>query len=102
MRQHTLELSEQQRIELERIRDRDHRAYLRECAAALLKVADGQSARQVAHNGLNKSRQADTVYRWLIKYNSGGIAALVHKQRGHRGFSPSAGRATAGADPTTP
>lgn len=101
MRHHTLELTDQQRTELERTRNRDHRAYLRECAGALLKVADGQSARQVALHGLNKPRQADTVYRWLSKYKSGGIQALVHKERGHRGFSPSGGRTTKGSDPPT-
>ncbi|MFL5733170.1 MAG: helix-turn-helix domain-containing protein [Chloroflexia bacterium] len=102
MHQLTVDLTDQQRVELVRTRDRDHRAYLRECAAALLKVADGQSARQVALSGLNKPRQADTVYRWLSKYKSGGIAALVHKQRGHRGFSPSAGGSAKRTDPPTP
>src|SRR5215213_4335738 len=101
MRQRTLELTDQQRAELERTRDRDPRPYLRECAAALLKVAQGQSARQVAISGLNKPRPPDTVYRWLSKYNKGGIQALVHKQRGHRGFCPSAGRTTEGTDPST-
>ncbi len=99
MRQLTLSLNEQQRQELEQVRDRDSRAYLRECAAALLKIAEGQSPHQVAKQGLNKRRQADTVYRWLRKYNSGGLAALVHKPRGHRGFSPSRGRSTEGTDP---
>lgn len=99
MRQLTLELSEEQRRELEKVRDREERAYLRECAAALLKIADGQSSHQVAKHGLNKLRQADTVYRWLRKYKEGGLAALVHKPRGHRGFSPSRGRSTAGTDP---
>ena len=101
MRQLTLELSTEQRAELERTRDRDHRAYMRECAAALLKVADGQSAHQVANHALNNKRQADTLYRWIRKYKSDGLAGLVHKQRGHRGFSPSAGRRVAGAGSPT-
>ena len=99
MRQHTLELSAEQRQELERTRDRDKRAYMREYAAALLKIADGQSANQVAQFGLNKKRDPDTLYRWLRKYKSGGLSALVHKQRGHRGFSPSRGRNAQGTDP---
>ena len=41
MHQHTLELKADQRRELERTRDRDKRAYMREYAAALLKIADG-------------------------------------------------------------
>lgn len=101
MSQLKLELSKEQHADLERTRDRDHRAYMRECAAALLKIADGQSAHQVADRGLNKKRQADTLYRWLRKYKSGGLAALVHKERGHRGFSPSARRRVEGTDPPT-
>lgn len=94
MRQHTLELNAEQRDELERTRDRDKRPYMREYATALLKIADGQSANQVAQYGLHKRRDPDTLYRWLAKYKAGGLQALVHRMRGHRGFSPSAGRAT--------
>ena len=65
---HTLVLTEQERRDLERIRDRDTRPYLREKAAALLKIADGQSPRQVALTGLLKSRDPDTVYRWLREW----------------------------------
>ena len=101
MRQHSLELSQEARQELERTRDRDKRAYMREYAAALLKIADGQSANQVAQYGLNKRRDPDTLYRWLTKYKQGGLQALVHKERGHRGFSPSRGRSPEGTDPPT-
>lgn len=41
MHQHTLELSADQRQDLEQTRDRDKRAYMREYACALLKIADG-------------------------------------------------------------
>ena len=64
---------------------------MRECAAALLKVARGECARQVALHGLGRPRKADTVYLWLDKYEEGGLKALEHRPRGHRGFSPSAG-----------
>src|SRR4051812_43262451 len=96
MHQLTLDLNEQQRKELEHVRDRDPRAYLRECAAALLKISDGLSPHHIAKHSLNKPRHADTVYRWLTKYNHGGLEALIHKPRGHRGFSPSRGRSTQG------
>src|SRR5437764_3231106 len=102
MKTHTLQLSSEQRGELERMRDRDKRAYMREYATALLKIADGQSANHVAQFGLHKKRDPDTLYRWLTKYKQGGLQALVHKQRGHRGFSPSKGRRAEGADPPTP
>ena len=87
----TLSLTVEQRGQLKQTRDRDPRAYLRECAAALLKVADGHSARQVALHGLNKRRKPDTVYGWIEKYQRHGLCGLVHKPRGHRGFSPSVG-----------
>jgi Helix-turn-helix domain len=90
MRRRELPLSLEQRSELQRVRDTDRRAYLRECAAALLKIADGASAHWVANYGLHKPRPADTVYRWLDKYLAGGLENLVHRPRGHRGFSPSA------------
>jgi hypothetical protein len=102
MKQHTLELSAEERKELEHARDRDKRAYMRECAAALLKIADGQSANHVAQHALNHRRDPDTLYRWLSKYKNGGLQALVHKPSGHRGFSPSRGRSVEGTDaPTT-
>ena len=101
MHQHTLELSSEQRQELEHTRDRDKRAYMREYAAALLKIADGESANHVAQHLLNHKRDPDTLYRWLSKYKSGGLSALVHKARGHRGFSPSRGRSAEGTDTTT-
>jgi hypothetical protein len=83
-----LVLSAPQRAELEGVRDRDRRPYLRECAAALLKVADGQTAHHVARHGLLRPRDPDTVYRWLDVYARSGVAGLVHRPRGHRGHSP--------------
>lgn len=94
MRRRTLELGPDRRAELERTRDRDPRPYLRERAAALLKIAEGRSAHGVARGGLNRPRKPDTVYDWLDRYERGGLAGLVQKPRGHRGFSPSAGGGT--------
>ena len=50
---------------LTQVRDHDRRPYLRERAAALLKIASGISPHAVALNGLLKRRDPDTVYKWL-------------------------------------
>lgn len=96
MRPQTLELDEAARAALVRGRDRDPRPYYRERCAALLKIAAGQSARQVALGGLGRARKPDTVRGWLGAYRDGGLRALVQRPRGHRGFSPSAGRGAGG------
>jgi hypothetical protein len=97
MHPRTLPLSAEQRAELGTTRDHDRRPYLREIASALLKVADGQTAHQVARHGLHKPRDPDTLYRWLDVYAARGLAGLVHAPRGHRGFSPCTARRAAGA-----
>ena len=84
----TLVLTPAQRAELEQARDHDRRPYLRECAAALLKIANGATAHHVARHGLHKPRDPDTVYRWLTAYQTTGLAGLVHRPRGHRWRSP--------------
>jgi hypothetical protein len=102
MYRRTLELTAEQRAELERVRDRAPQAYLREGAAALLKIAAGQAPYRVARHGLHRPRKPDTVYGWLAKYLAGGVAALRHQPRGHRGLSPPAARRRpgGGAAPT--
>lgn len=92
MHTRTLTLTPEHRAELETARAHDRRPYLRERAAALLKVADGWSGRRVARHGLLVARKPDTLYRWLDAYQRGGLNGLVQRPRGHRGFSPSAGR----------
>lgn len=102
MRPRTLSLSAAQRAELEQARDHDQRPYLRERAAALLKIADGQSVCAVAAHGLLRRRQPETVTAWLNRYQAEGFAGLVQHARGWRGFSPSAARtALAGRPPNT-
>ena len=81
-------LTGEQRAELERARDRDARPYFRERCAAVLKVADGATARQVALRGLHKPRDPDTLYAWLEGYARDGLAGLAQRTRRHRGFSP--------------
>src|SRR5437870_10865956 len=96
MYRRTLRLTDAQRAELVHTRDHDRRPYLRTCAAALLKVADGASPHAVALHGLLKPRHPDTLYDWLNRYQAHGLAGLIHKPRGHRGFSPSARGGTDG------
>ena len=81
-------LSESQRQELVQVRDHDQRPYLRERAAALLKIADGTSINEVALHRLLKPRQQRTVAAWVDRYEDQGLAGLVMQPRGHRGFSP--------------
>lgn len=85
-----LELNKTERMELECLRDRGEKAYLRERAAALLKIADGMSASQVAAKGLLRRRQYQTVCDWVHRYQTGGVEGLyINEGRGRKAaFSP--------------
>jgi transposase len=87
-----IELTVEQRQELEEARDNHKKPYVRERAAAILKIADGMSGRSVALFGLLKQRDPDTVYSWFHRYNAEGLAGLqVRSGRGRKpAFSPSA------------
>lgn len=78
----TLSLSEEQRDELLRMRDRDPRPDIREKAAALLKIAEGKAPYWVARYGLLKPRDPDTVYGWLNCYQARGAEGLYHTRHG--------------------
>lgn len=97
-----LQLSETARQELEHVRDHSPKAYLRERAAGILKVAGGQEPQQVAEIGLLKRRTRDTLYRWLERYMAKGVGGLyVRSGRGRKpAFFPSGteGGARAGDD----
>lgn len=84
-------LSAQQILELEQARDKHPLPYVRERAAALLKVAGGRSGRDVALHGLLKPRWPDTVYEWVKRYRDEGFQGLLVKPgRGRKpAFSPS-------------
>jgi transposase len=86
----TLALSREERQELEKIRDTHSKAYMRERASAMLKIASGQVPYQVALTGLLKPRDPDTVYTWLDRYEAAGVAGLKNKPgRGRKpAFSP--------------
>ena len=79
-------LSETQRDELEELRDHSPKAYLRECAAGILKVAAGWSVRQVAEYGLLRRHEPETVSGWIERYEQAGIEGL--KVKAGRGRKP--------------
>jgi len=83
-----LNLSTEQKKELSELRDQTKQEYVRERCAALLKIAEGQSAHWVALHGLLKPRDPDTVYNWLDIYEAEGLAGLqAHQQGGNqRGY----------------
>jgi transposase len=88
----TLTLSEAERHELEAVAAHAAKPYQRERAAALLKIANGQSPHAVARHGLLIERDPDTVYAWLDRYEAERQAKQqVGKGRGRKpAFSPSA------------
>jgi hypothetical protein len=82
----TLSLTLAQRQELAQIRAHDRRPYMREHAAALLKIAAGLSPHWVACFGLLKPRDPDTVYGWLEAYLTHGT--IRPRPACRRAFSP--------------
>jgi transposase len=87
-----LELNAEERQALRQIRDTDAKAYLRERAAALLKVADGATVTEVAERGLHKRHELETVHGWIKRYQQQGVEGLkVRPGSGRKpAFSPSA------------
>jgi hypothetical protein len=82
-----LALTDTQRAALLHYRDHDSRPYVRERCAALLKIAEGLAPHAVARRGLLRSRDPDTVYAWLDRFQAEGLAGLFAHQQGgnHRG-----------------
>ena len=62
-----LNLTEDQKTELETVRDHHEKPYMREKAGALLKIAAGHSPHSVATSGLLKPRSPDAIYRNRIR-----------------------------------
>ncbi len=86
-----ISLSAEQITELEKARDRHAKPYMRERSAALLKVSQGHSLRQVAYHGLLRRHAPETVKEWCERYLATGLAGLlIGDGRGRKsGFSPS-------------
>jgi transposase len=72
-------LSQAQEAELEKVRSSHPKAYMRERASAVLKVANGQSVRQVAEHGLLKRHEPETVSQWIKRYQNEGLAGWTIK-----------------------
>lgn len=81
MQKRILKISSAERQALEAVREHDARAYLRERAAALLKIADGWSAHAVAQRGLLRKHKSDTVYGWLTAYQEKSLPGLYQRPR---------------------
>jgi transposase len=71
-----LKVTEQQRQELLWHRDHDPKPYVCERCAALLMIADGDSARHVAQHRLYRPRKAETIYTWGKRYRKLGLKGL--------------------------
>lgn len=86
-----IELTEKERQELQHIRDHHAKPYIRERAAGVLKVAQGQTLSDVAQTGLLKRHEPETLRKWLDGYLREGVKAwFIKPGRGRRGkFSPS-------------
>ena len=86
----SLTLTEAERAALVEARATHPKPYLRERAAALLKIADGQYYADVAAHGLLKPRCRQTVSTWLARYQQAGLKGLCVKAGGGRkpAFSP--------------
>lgn len=93
-----LELTETQKAELRDVRDHHPLPYLRERAAAILKIAIGLSGREVALHRLNRPHWQDTIYEWVKRYQANGVEGLKIKPgRGRKpAFFPSASRSRDG------
>ena len=84
-------LSEAQAQELVKARDEHPKAFIRERAAAVLKVAGGKSVTDVAEQGLLKRHEPETVHLWTKRYLQAGVTGWqVKPGRGRKAlFSPS-------------
>lgn len=89
-----VELEASQRETLVEMRDHHPKAYLREKAAAILKVAEGQTIQEVAREGLLRTREWETVASWVKSYVSEGLGRLyIQPGRGRKpAFFPSGAR----------
>jgi hypothetical protein len=91
MPQRVVRLSAEQRAALQQMRDHAAKPYLRERAAAVLKVADGQAVEAVARNGLLRRWNRHALAVWLKRFEASGVAGLhIRPGRGRKpAFSPS-------------
>ena len=93
MTQRQVCLRPEQERELQWALKHHEKAYARERAAAILKVAAGASMRQVAASGLLQTRTEEALSEWIDRYLAEGLPGLlVRKGRGRKpAFSPCGG-----------
>jgi len=78
-------LTEEQRRDLEQVRNHDAKPYMRERAAAILKIANGASGLETARRLLNQVHWQDTIYEWCKRYQAERIEGLrIRKGRGRK------------------
>jgi hypothetical protein len=75
----TLTLEPEQQRELLEARATHAKPYLRERAAALLKIAGGQDYKEVAATGLLSPYCRQSVAAWVTRYKQEGLAGLFVK-----------------------
>jgi transposase len=68
-----VQLSQAQAQELEAVRHHHPKPYMRERAAAVLKVAQGASVTEVAESGLLIQHEPETVRLWIDRYLQQGL-----------------------------
>jgi transposase len=84
-RTHHVDLTAAQEAELLQLRDHHSQPYIRERAAAILKVAAGAAIKQVAAHGLLQPRGEETVSHWIARSEAEGTAGLgVRPGRGRK------------------
>ncbi len=85
-----LTLTPEQERQLRNVRDHAPEPYLRERAAAILKIAEGCSGREVALHRLNQPHWQDTIYEWVQRFLRDGVEGLkIRPGRGRKpAFSP--------------
>ena len=78
-------LTTQQFQELQQERDHSLLPYVRVRAAAILKVAEGFSVREVALHRLLKPVKPDLVHAWITRYEVEGLQGLyIREGRGRK------------------
>lgn len=84
----SLPLSATEAETLQQLRDHHPKPYMRERAAALIRISAGEAAFRVAITGILRPRTPNTVYAWLHAYKESGIAGLQIKPRRRRKIPP--------------
>jgi transposase len=78
-------LSDEQVRQLADLRDHSPKPYLRERAAAILKLAQGLPASQIATQGLPRRRYYETVTAWFHRFEEHGFDGLhIRSGRGRK------------------